>query len=89
MANYYLAKQNKLAIIPVINKIDMEIADIGKTQQQLKQLFGIHPDDAILVLVLKMMIHFLEASARTCEGIEDIMYSIVEKIPRLILLWYM
>lgn len=69
LANLRLAKEQKLAIIPVINKIDMPNADVDNVMQQIKELGDIDVSLAI------------PASARTGEGVTEIMESIVKNIP--------
>lgn len=49
LANLYLAVENNLEIIPVINKIDLPSADIENTKKEIKDLIGIDPDKAPLV----------------------------------------
>jgi translation elongation factor EF-4 len=49
VANYHLANDLKLAIIPVINKIDMPIAEVEKTKQQLKAIFNFDEENIICV----------------------------------------
>lgn len=49
VANYHLAHDLGLAIIPVINKIDMSIADVPRTKQQIAALFHFNEDDIICV----------------------------------------
>src|SRR5699024_5197636 len=69
LANVYLAMDNDLEIIPVINKIDLPNADTERVTQELVDVIGINPDDVIL------------ASAKDNIGIEDILERIVEAIP--------
>lgn len=69
LANLRLAKEQNLVIIPVINKIDMPNADVDNIMQQIKELEDI---DASLTIL---------ASARTGEGVTEIMESIVKNIP--------
>jgi len=69
LANVYLALDNDLEIIPVINKIDLPNADTDRVTKELEDIIGIDPDDVIL------------ASAKENIGIEDILEQIVEKIP--------
>ena len=68
IANLYLALENDLEIIPVINKIDLPSADIDAAKAQLAEL-GLDPDDAIL------------ASAKEGVGIKEILEAIVFKVP--------
>ncbi|HLR41026.1 MAG TPA: translation elongation factor 4 [Virgibacillus sp.] len=69
LANVYLALDNELEIIPVINKIDLPNADTERVTQELVDVIGINKDDVIL------------ASAKANIGIEDILERIVEAIP--------
>src|SRR5690625_907821 len=69
LANVYLALDNDLEIIPVINKIDLPNADSDRVTEELVDVLGVDPDDVIL------------ASAKDNIGIEEILESIVEKVP--------
>ncbi len=69
IANAYLAIDNDLEIIPVINKIDLPSADIEKTKQEIEDGLGIDASDAI------------EISAKNNINIDKVLYSIIEKIP--------
>ncbi|HZI53038.1 MAG TPA: translation elongation factor 4, partial [Chitinophagaceae bacterium] len=69
ISNLYLAIDNDLEIIPVINKIDMDGAMIEETMDQIIDLIGCKPDDILL------------ASGRTGVGIDEILTAIVERIP--------
>lgn len=69
LANVYLALDNDLQIIPVINKIDLESADVEGVKKALSDTIGIDPEECIL------------ASAKTGQGVEDILEAIVERIP--------
>src|SRR5690554_759089 len=69
LANVYLALDNDLEIIPVINKIDLPNADPERVTQELVDIVGIDPDDVIL------------ASAKENIGIDEILESIVDRIP--------
>ena len=69
ISNLYLALENDLEIIPVINKIDMDGAMIPEVTDQIVDLIGCKPEDIIL------------ASGKTGIGIEDILEAIVERIP--------
>lgn len=69
LANVYLALDNNLEIIPVINKIDLPNADPERVTQELVDIVGIDPDDVIL------------ASAKENIGIEEILERIVERVP--------
>jgi GTP-binding protein LepA len=69
ISNLYLAIENDLEIIPVINKIDMDGAMVDEVRDQIIELIGCKPDDILL------------ASARTGLGVEEILKAIVERIP--------
>ncbi|GAB4220750.1 MAG TPA: translation elongation factor 4 [Spirochaetota bacterium] len=69
IANMYLALENDLTIVPVINKIDMPNADIPRTKESIKKSLGLDPETAICV------------SAREGTGIDDLLEKIVERIP--------
>ena len=69
VTNYLLAIDNDLEIIPVINKVDLPNADIENVTAQIIELVGCSKDDILL------------ASAKTGEGIEDILTTIIDKIP--------
>ena len=68
LANLYLALDNNLTIIPVINKIDLPSADIPKVEEELTNL-GFDKEDIILT------------SAKTGVGIKDLLEAIINKIP--------
>lgn len=69
ISNLYLAIDNDLEIIPVINKIDMDGAMIEEVKDQIIELIGCKPEDILL------------ASGRTGIGVEGILQAIVERIP--------
>src|SRR5215212_7970322 len=69
ISNLYLAIDNDLEIIPVINKIDMDGAMIEEVKDQIIELIGCKPEDILL------------ASGRTGEGVDKILEAIVERIP--------
>src|SRR5580765_955101 len=69
VANVYLAMKQNLAIIPVINKIDLPHANIALTKQQLEDILAIPADTAVL------------ASAKQGIGIEEILEAIIERVP--------
>jgi len=69
LANLYLAMEHNLAIIPVINKIDLPSADIDRVNQQIEEDLGLDPEDAIQV------------SAKEGIGIGDLLEAIVTKLP--------
>ncbi|MBO8156025.1 MAG: elongation factor 4 [Bacillaceae bacterium] len=69
LANVYLALDNDLEIIPVINKIDLPSADPDRVKKEIEDVIGIDGDEAIL------------ASAKDGIGIEEILERVVERIP--------
>ncbi len=69
LANAYLAINGGLEIIPVINKIDLPSADITRTQEAIEQAVGLDATDAIPV------------SAKTGQGIDDVLEAIVHRLP--------
>jgi GTP-binding protein LepA len=69
ISNLYLAIENDLEIIPVINKIDMDGAMIPEVTDQIVDLIGCKPEDIIL------------ASGKSGIGIEEILSAIVDRIP--------
>ena len=69
LANVYLALENDLEILPVINKIDLPSADPDKVKLEIEEVIGLPADDAVLV------------SGKTGLGIEDLLESIIEHIP--------
>lgn len=69
MANVYLALDNDLEILPVINKIDLPAADPEKVRTEIEDVIGIDASEAVL------------ASAKSGIGIEEILEEIVKKVP--------
>src|SRR5690625_2821709 len=69
LANVYLAMDNDLEIIPVINKIDLPNADPDRVTEELVDLLGVDPEEVIL------------ASAKDNIGIDEILERIVEVVP--------
>ena len=69
LANVYLALENNLEIIPVINKIDLPSAEPERIKREIEDVIGLPADEAIL------------ASAKDGTGIKDILEAIVERIP--------
>jgi len=69
LANVWLALENNLEIIPVINKIDLPSADIEGTRRQIEEVIGLDAADALAV------------SAKTGEGINATLETIVRRIP--------
>ena len=68
IANMYLALDNDLTIIPVINKIDLPSADVKKTTQELIDTFGFSENEILLT------------SAKTGEGVKELVEAIIERI---------
>jgi GTP-binding protein LepA len=69
LANAYLAINHGLETIPVINKIDLPSADILRTQEAIEQAVGLDATDAIAV------------SAKTGQGVEEILEAVVHRLP--------
>ncbi|MEG1573694.1 MAG: translation elongation factor 4, partial [Bacteroidales bacterium] len=69
ISNLYMAIENDLEIIPVINKIDLPSAQPEEVEDQIVSLLGCKPTDII------------RASGKTGEGVNDILKAIVERIP--------
>ncbi|MEI6832174.1 MAG: translation elongation factor 4 [Candidatus Omnitrophota bacterium] len=69
VANYYLAMENNLHVIPVINKVDLISADVPKVKKQVESVLGFKEDEIIL------------ASAKEGVGIIEILDRIIETIP--------
>ncbi len=69
VANCYTAIEQGLEVIPVINKIDLPSSEPERVKKQIEDVIGIDAQDAILV------------SAKTGEGIADLLASLVDKIP--------
>ena len=69
LANVYLAIEQNLEIIPVINKIDLPSADVEGVKKEIEEILGLDSSIAIPV------------SAKTGEGIEDVLESIVNYVP--------
>lgn len=70
LANVYLALENDLEIIPVINKIDLPSAEPERVKQEIEDVIGIDASEAIL------------ASAKSGLGVDDILEAIVKRIPQ-------
>ncbi|MFD1203857.1 MULTISPECIES: translation elongation factor 4 [Sporosarcina] len=69
LANVYLALDNDLEILPVINKIDLPAADPDRVKQEIEDVIGLDASEAV------------HASAKAGIGIEEILEQIVEKVP--------
>ncbi len=69
LANTYLAIENDLELVPVLNKIDLPSAEPERIKEQIENIIGLDTSDAVL------------ASAKTGIGVEDIVESIIAKVP--------
>ncbi|WP_369918124.1 MULTISPECIES: translation elongation factor 4 [Lactococcus] len=69
LANVYLALDNDLEILPVINKIDLPAADPERVRAEIEDVIGLDASEAVL------------ASAKAGVGIEEILEQVVEKVP--------
>jgi len=68
LANTYLAIDNRLDIVPVINKIDLPGSEVDRVKEQLNSVIGMNPDEALLI------------SAKYGKGIEEVLEAIVKRI---------
>lgn len=69
ISNLYLALENDLEIIPVLNKIDLPSANPEEVTDDIVDLLGCRPEDVLRV------------SGKTGEGVEDLLHTIIEKVP--------
>jgi GTP-binding protein LepA len=69
LANVYLALAAELTIIPILNKIDLPAADVERVSAEIVSLLGCHPED------------ILKISAKTGEGVDEVLEKIVELVP--------
>ena len=69
LANLYLAMEHDLEIIPVINKIDLPVADVPGVTEELVELLGVDEEE------------ILKISAKTGEGVRSVLDAIVEHVP--------
>jgi GTP-binding protein LepA len=69
IANLYMALEHDLEIIPIVNKIDMDAAKPEEVRDDIVTLLGCKPDDVIF------------ASAKTGQGVDDILEAIVKRVP--------
>ncbi|HMK34235.1 MAG TPA: translation elongation factor 4 [Desulfomonilaceae bacterium] len=69
LANFYMALEQDLEVIPVINKIDLPSADVERVKYQIEKDLGLESDDAVAV------------SAKEGIGIEEVLEAVVQKIP--------
>jgi translation elongation factor EF-4 len=70
MANFYVAFELGLAVIPVLNKVDLPHADVDKTMMQLNQMFDIEFEDCLSI------------SAKSGKGVSEVLDEIVHRIPQ-------
>jgi len=69
LGNLYLALEQNLTIIPVINKIDLPAADVAKVREEIISLLGCPAEDILL------------ASGKTGEGVADILSAVIKRVP--------
>ena len=69
LANTYLALDNNLELVPVLNKIDLPSAEPERIKEQVENIIGLDASEAVL------------ASAKTGVGVEDILEAIIKKVP--------
>ena len=69
LSNVYLALENDLEIVPVINKIDLPSADVERVRAEIEETIGLDASDAV------------KCSAKTGQGVDEILEAIVKKIP--------
>ncbi len=69
IANLYLAMEHDLEIIPVLNKIDLPIADVPTVTEELVELLGVDEED------------ILKISAKTGDGVMEVLDAIVDRVP--------
>src|SRR5262245_24802678 len=69
VANAYLASENNLEIIPVLNKVDLPSADVNEAAAMIEEMIGLDASGAILT------------SAKTGQGVADVLESVVQRIP--------
>jgi GTP-binding protein LepA len=69
LANTYLALDHHLEIVPIINKIDLPGAEIGRVHEQLHSIIGMNPEDAVLI------------SAKYGTGVDQVLETIVKRVP--------
>ena len=69
VANLYLALEYELEIVPVINKVDLPSADVGRVQEEIDADLGLDPFEAVL------------CSAKTGQGVDDVLEAIVTRLP--------
>ena len=66
VANFYLAFEQGLDIVPVINKVDMDAADPERVAQQMSDAFGVRKEETLLI------------SAKTGQGVQQVLDEVIE-----------
>jgi GTP-binding protein LepA len=69
LANYHLARDAGLAIVPALNKIDLPQADVEGNRRDLAELVGVEPDEVLAV------------SGKTGDGVTDLLERVIERVP--------
>lgn len=69
LSNVYMALEHELAIIPVVNKIDMPSADVEGTMDEIVSLLGCHREDIIPI------------SAKTGQNVPSVLDAVIDRIP--------
>ncbi|MHC4923587.1 MAG: translation elongation factor 4 [Planctomycetota bacterium] len=69
MANFFLALEGDLEIIPVLNKVDLQASRPDEVIAEMESLLGINPDEVLRV------------SAKTGDGVDEILHAIIDKVP--------
>jgi GTP-binding protein LepA len=69
LANFYLATEENLTIVPILNKIDLPQADVGGTKKQIEEALGLDPDLVIPI------------SAKDGTGVPEVLEAIITRIP--------
>src|SRR5215470_16845994 len=69
LANVYLALDSNLAIVPVLNKIDLPVARPDEVKQEIEDVIGLDASDALL------------ASAKTGQGVHEILEAVIQRVP--------
>jgi translation elongation factor EF-4 len=82
MANFYLAIEANLTVIPVLNKIDMTYANVPLCLEELKKSFDFMPKDVLLVKISFSIFLRIQTSAKTGLGVNTILPAIIDRIPR-------
>lgn len=69
VANAYLAIENNLTIVPVLNKIDMDLSRPEEVKSEMEQVLGINPEEV------------LSTSGKTGQGVDELIAALIERIP--------